>query len=140
MFGRYTFVLSSRLDCHYGFQQFSFIVAPICLPVKGHRVMYAYLKICFIFCSVLFHSVTAFPFYFIFGMHGFGSIPGRCKVFLYFTAPRPALGPTQPLIQWVPGILSPGIKRPRREADHSLSSKAEVWNGGAIPPLPHMSS
>jgi len=34
---------------------------------------------------------------------------------------RPTLGPTHSLIQWVTGALSPGIKRPRREA---------------IPPLP----
>jgi hypothetical protein len=35
---------------------------------------------------------------------------------------------------------SPGVKRQWREADHSLSSSAEVRNGGAKPPLPHMSS
>jgi hypothetical protein len=28
--------------------------------------------------------------------------------------------------QWVPGVLSLGIKRPRREADHSPPSSAEV--------------
>jgi hypothetical protein len=28
-------------------------------------------------------------------------------------ASRPALGPTQPPIQWVPGVLSPGVKRGR---------------------------
>jgi hypothetical protein len=28
-------------------------------------------------------------------------------------ASRPALGPTQPSIQWVPGVLSPGVKRGR---------------------------
>jgi hypothetical protein len=38
-------------------------------------------------------------------------------------------------IQWVPGI-----KRQGREADRSPPSSAEVNNGGAIPPLPHMSS
>jgi hypothetical protein len=32
------------------------------------------------------------------------------------TASRPALGPTQPPIQWVPVVLSLGVKRPRREA------------------------
>jgi hypothetical protein len=48
---------------------------------------------------------------------------------------RPALGPTQPRIQCLPGI-----KRPGREADHSPPSSAGVKNGGAIPPLPHASS
>jgi hypothetical protein len=38
---------------------------------------------------------------------------------------RPALGPTQPPVQWVPGVLSP---RPGRDADHSPSSSAEVKN------------
>jgi hypothetical protein len=39
---------------------------------------------------------------------------------IFSTASRPALRPTQPPIQWVTGALSSGIKRPRREADHSL--------------------
>jgi hypothetical protein len=39
---------------------------------------------------------------------------------------RPALGSTQPPIQWVPGALSPGTKRPGREADHSSPASAEV--------------
>jgi hypothetical protein len=34
----------------------------------------------------------------------------------------------------------PRVKRPGREADHSLPSSAEVKNGGATPPLPHMPS
>jgi hypothetical protein len=38
------------------------------------------------------------------------------------------------------GALSPGIKRSGREADHSPPSSSKVKNGGAIPPLPHMSS
>jgi hypothetical protein len=37
-----------------------------------------------------------------------------------------ALGPTQPAIQWVPGVLSLGVKRPWREADHSSPPSAEV--------------
>jgi hypothetical protein len=49
-------------------------------------------------------------------------------IFLFATASRPALGPTQPPIQWVSGILSPGVKRPRRETDHSPPSSAEVKN------------
>jgi hypothetical protein len=39
-----------------------------------------------------------------------------------------ALGPTQSPLQWVLGALSPGVKRPRREADHSLPTSAEVKN------------
>jgi hypothetical protein len=34
----------------------------------------------------------------------------------------------------------PGSKAAGREADHSPPSSADVKNGGAIPPLPHMSS
>jgi hypothetical protein len=34
----------------------------------------------------------------------------HCKIFLFSTASRPALGPTQPPIQWVRGPLSPGPK------------------------------
>jgi len=30
--------------------------------------------------------------------------------------------------QWIPGALSPGVKRPGREADHSPSSSAEMKN------------
>jgi hypothetical protein len=60
------------------------------------------------------------------------------KIFLYFTASRPALGPETPA-QWVPGALSLGVS-PGREADHSPPSNAEVKNGGAIPPLSHVSS
>ena len=36
---------------------------------------------------------------------------------------RPALGPTQPLVQWVPG-LSRGKERPGRDADPSPPSTA----------------
>jgi hypothetical protein len=39
---------------------------------------------------------------------------------------RPALGPTQPPIQWVPMALSPRVNRPGREADHSSPASAEV--------------
>jgi hypothetical protein len=47
-------------------------------------------------------------------------------IFPFTTASRTALGPTQPPIQWIPGALSLGVKRPGREADHSSPSSAEV--------------
>jgi hypothetical protein len=49
-------------------------------------------------------------------------------IFLFATACRPALGPTQSPIQWVPGTLSPSVKRPVREADHLPPSSTEVKN------------
>jgi hypothetical protein len=75
-----------------------------------------------------------------YGLKGRGSIPGRGKVFLFSIASRPALGPTQPPIQWVLWALSPGVKWPGHEADHSPSSAAQVKNGGPIPSPYHMSS
>jgi hypothetical protein len=50
----------------------------------------------------------------------------RLEIFLFSTASRMALGPTEPPIQWVPGALSPRVKRPGREADNSLPSSADV--------------
>jgi hypothetical protein len=35
------------------------------------------------------------------------------RIFLLAPASRPALGSTQPPIQWVPGVLCPGVKRGR---------------------------
>jgi hypothetical protein len=46
------------------------------------------------------------------GRSGFDSQQGQ-RIFLLAPASRPALGPTQPSIQWVPGVLSPGVKRGR---------------------------
>jgi hypothetical protein len=51
---------------------------------------------------------------------------GGLGVFPFTTASRTALGLTQPPIQWVPGALSLGVKRPGREADRSPQSSAEV--------------
>jgi hypothetical protein len=45
-----------------------------------------------------------------------------------FYPSRSAVGPTQPPIQWVPGALSLGVKRPGREADHLSPSSVEVKN------------
>jgi hypothetical protein len=73
-------------------------------------------------------------------LRGQSSSRGRGKIFLLSTSSRPVLGPTQPPIQWVPGGLSSGIKRPGREADHSPPFIAEVKKGGARPLLTHTSS
>jgi hypothetical protein len=83
--------------------------------------------------SVMFryNSVTIATGY---GQDSRGSILGRGKeIFLYSTAARTAH------IPWIPWDVSPGIKLREREAYHSPISSAEVKNGGAVPPLPHIS-
>jgi hypothetical protein len=52
------------------------------------------------------------------GHWGRSSSPGKVKNFLFSKSSRSALGSTQPPIQWVPGVLSLGLKRQAREADH----------------------
>jgi hypothetical protein len=49
-----------------------------------------------------------------YGLGDRGSIPGRGNGFLlYPLCPDRLWGPTQPPVQWVPGVLSPGVKRGR---------------------------
>jgi hypothetical protein len=61
----------------------------------------------------------------------------RLVIFHYTTASRPALGSTQPPIQWVSRTLSLGVKRPGHEADHNLNLVPRSRMHGAVPPLPH---
>jgi hypothetical protein len=85
------------------------------------------------------NSVVGIPM--DYGLKGQESIRGKVKsFFLLFTASRPALGPAQPPIQWVPGALSSRVNRSEREVDHSPPSSAKVKIGGAIPPLLHIHS
>jgi hypothetical protein len=49
------------------------------------------------------------------GQSMFDSQQRQRRYFIFATAPRPALGPTQPPIKWVLGTLSSGVKRPGRE-------------------------
>jgi hypothetical protein len=58
------------------------------------------------------------------GVLGFDSRRGP-GIFLFTTASRTALGPTQPPIQWVPGALSLGVKQLGREAGSSPPSSVE---------------
>jgi hypothetical protein len=71
------------------------------------------------------------------GLDDRGSITCRDKNFPPSTASRPALGPTQPHIQWELEAFSSGIQRLERKAYHSHPSSAEIKNDGAIPPLPY---
>jgi hypothetical protein len=69
-----------------------------------------------------------------------GSIPGKGRRFFPSPVSRPALGHTQPFVQWVLGFLSLGVKQPGCEADHLPPSSAEDENGVDLLPVPHMSS
>jgi hypothetical protein len=56
----------------------------------------------------------------------------KLRFLLFVTPSRPALGPTQPPIQCVPGVKKPGC-----ESDHPPSSSAEVnntWSNTSTPP------
>jgi hypothetical protein len=64
-----------------------------------------------------------------YGLVGRGSIHGRGKNFVLSITSRPSVGPTQPPTGWVPGALSLGVKRQKRESDHSPPPSAEVKNG-----------
>jgi hypothetical protein len=57
---------------------------------------------------------------------GYGLNDPSVKNFHFSISSRPALGSTQPPIQWVPGALSPGARRQGREADQSPPTSAEV--------------
>ena len=57
-----------------------------------------------------------------YGLDGPGSNPSGDEI---FRSSRPALGPTQPPVKWVPG-LSRGKVRPGRGVDHSPPSSAAV--------------
>jgi hypothetical protein len=70
------------------------------------------------------------------GVLGFDSRRGM-GIFLFTTASRAALVPTQPPIQWVlQGALSLGIKRLGREGDRSPPSSAEVKNAWSYTSTP----
>jgi hypothetical protein len=57
-------------------------------------------------------------------------------IFVFTTASRAAPALTQPPMQWVTGTLSLGVKRPRREADHSPPSSAEDKNAWSYTSTP----
>jgi hypothetical protein len=57
------------------------------------------------------------------------------------TVSRQALGPTQPPAQWVPEVLSPGVRWPGREADRlppSIAQFKNTWSYISTPPYVFM--
>jgi hypothetical protein len=67
-------------------------------------------------------------------------IPVGWRIFSSPNSSRPALRSTQPPIQWVPGALSPGVKRPGREVDRSPPTSTEVKKMWIYTSTPHTPS
>jgi hypothetical protein len=62
------------------------------------------------------------------------------KLILFSIVSRPVLGLIKPSIQWISEALSAGVKRLRREGEHTPPPSAEIKNGGIIFPLYHASA
>jgi hypothetical protein len=75
----------------------------------------------------MLHVNYNFPISVTYGLdkRGFVSCQGL-GIFLFTSASNPALGPTQPPVQWISGALSLGVKRADREAEHPPPSSTEV--------------
>jgi hypothetical protein len=57
-----------------------------------------------------------------------GLIPGRAKGILLFSNKSRAVWPILPPVQCVPAALSPGVKQPVHEVNHSPPSSTKVMN------------
>jgi hypothetical protein len=120
-------VTTHRHNPHNSDLNFVSIFGVFLLPLTfaGIRSCAIFFIVIIIIRAMIAHSVYRWATGWTFGVLGFDSRRGL-GIFLFTTRSRTALGPTQPPIQWVPGSLSMGVKRPRHEADHSPPSSAEV--------------
>ena len=60
------------------------------------------------------------------------------EIFVFPRTSKPALKPTHLPTPRIPGVLSPVVKRPRREANHSPPPGAEAgneWSYTSAPPI-----
>jgi hypothetical protein len=89
-------------------------------------LMFQQSELCACECDSYVHNLCGIALGNGLGDRRFGSQEGL-GIFIFTTASRLALRPSAP-IQWVPGVLFLGVKRPGREADRSPPSSAEVKN------------
>jgi hypothetical protein len=108
--------------------QMSFVLSLACRPLYRFTIISSvYVCVCACVCvCVCVSVVTSNKLVDIYETCYERHYITRLGIFLFTAASRTALGSTQPPIQWVPGDLSLGVKRPGRGADHSPTSSAEV--------------
>jgi hypothetical protein len=75
-----------------------------------------------------------------YGLDSRGSIPGRGKRFFLLHSVQTGSGAHPSSYPMSTGGPFPGVKHQGCEADRSPPTSAKVSNGGAITPLPHISS
>jgi hypothetical protein len=75
-------------------------------------LLFVYLNVYFVTGAAIAQAVQCLTTGWTIGRSRFDPRQGH-RIFLLALASRPALGPTQPHIRWVPGVLSPGVKRGR---------------------------
>jgi hypothetical protein len=87
------------------------------------------------FLLLLIFMMLRFTFFKVTGMSWGGGVGVRVPVEsrVFPISSRPILGPTQPLIQRVPGAVCPGVKRERA---HSPLSRSKVKNMWICTPFP----
>jgi hypothetical protein len=101
-----------------------------CLSIPGWTILFwVVTRISFLSLLILLSLDSAVVIASGYGLDDRGvgfRLPVESRIFLFSTSSSPALGPTQPPIQWVQGALSSRVKRQGREADHSPPTSAGV--------------
>jgi hypothetical protein len=103
-------------------------------PWRNWRICWTIYELKMILVSILYSVLYMYMYSAIgivtgYGLDGWGFgvwVPVGAELFSFLRCPNPILGSSQPPIQWVPESVSPGVKRPGHEADHSPEVK-KTW-------------
>jgi hypothetical protein len=103
-------------------------------PVKGIALLFLYWPSNYRSRDIVVGKATGYE---LDDRGGRSSSSGGVKNFIFSTASRLAMRPTLPPIQYLLAALSPTLKRPVREADHSPPTNAEVKKTWIYTIIPH---